>query len=184
MTLPHWPDPSRNVELKARDADPARSIEACESLGAESRGVLVQRDTYFHAPQGRLKMREEEGAKPHLISYARPDRAEPRASRYRIVEVERPDQLKAALAESLGVKAVVAKRRQLFLWREVRIHLDQVEGLGSFIELEAVAPPSSDLAPEHQKAQELRAAFEIADEDLIGVSYCDLMLAAKGARAI
>lgn len=172
------------MELKARDPDPERSLEVCESLGAESQGVLVQRDTYFPVSQGRLKLREEEGATPCLISYARPDRAEARESRYRIVNVERPDQLKAALAESLGVKVVVTKRRRLFLWQGVRIHLDRVEGLGDFIELEAVAPPGSDLAPEHRKAQQLRTAFAIAEHDLIGASYCDLALAGESTRAV
>jgi predicted adenylyl cyclase CyaB len=172
------------VELKARDPDPGRSLEVCESLGAECQDVLMQCDTYFHVPQGRLKLREEQGATSHLISYVRSDQSEPRESRYRIVEVEHPEELKAALTEVLGVKVVVEKRRQLFLWQGVRIHLDRVERLGDFIELEAVAPPGSDLAPEQRKTQQLRTAFEIADDNLIGASYSDLALAAEGAGAV
>ncbi len=149
----------------------------CESLGAEDRGVLVQRDTYFNAHNGRLKLREEEGAAPHLIAYERPDRAGRRESRYRIVEVARVEELKASLVAALGIKVVVAKERRLFLWESnVRIHLDQVEGLGSFIEFEAVAPADSDLSQEESQATQLRTAFEIDDADVIGGSYCDLAL--------
>jgi adenylate cyclase class IV len=85
--------------------------------------VLVQRDTYFHAPRGRLKLREEEGAISHLIAYERPDLAGQRESRYRIVEVDNAEELKTALSGSLGMKVVVEKERQLFIWEgNVRIH--------------------------------------------------------------
>lgn len=153
-------------------------MTVCRSLGAEDRGALVQRDTYFHVPNGRLKLREGMGAIPHLISYEHPDLVDQRESRYRIVEIEQAEELKAALAGALGFKAMIAKRRRLFLWEEVRIHLDDVEGLGSFIELEAVAPPHSDLSHEEEQVQRLRKAFDIADADVVGGSYCDLAFAA------
>ena len=165
------------MELKAGDPDPERSLAVCESLGAHPGGVLIQRDTYFHAPQGRLKLREQEGAAPHLIAYERPDLAGQRESRYRIVEVQQADELKAALSSVLGVKVVIAKERRLFLWEGVRIHLDQVDDLGSFIEFEAIAPVDSDLSHEEAQVTALRHAFEIGDSDVIGGSYCDLALA-------
>ncbi len=167
-------EPRRNVELKARDPLPARSLAACEALGAEAHGVLVQRDTYFQVPNGRLKLREEEDAVPHLIAYERPDLAGQRESRYRIVNIEQPDELVAALSSVLGVKVVIAKERRLFLWEGVRIHLDKVDGLGDFIEFEAVAPAGSDLSREEAQVMALRKAFEIDDADVIGESYCDL----------
>lgn len=139
--------------------------------------MLTQRDTYFHAPRGRLKLREEEGAGPHLITYERPDLAGQRESRYRIVNVEQSDELVAALASVLGVKVVIAKERRLFLWEGVRIHLDKVDGLGDFIEFEAVAPVGSDLSHEEAQVNTLRKAFAIDDADVIGVSYSDLALA-------
>jgi len=101
--------PGRNVELKARDPIPQRSLAACEELGAESHGTLVQRDTYFQVPKVRLKLREEEGAVSHLIAYERPNHAGQRESRYRIVKVDQPDELVAALSSVLGVKAVIEK---------------------------------------------------------------------------
>jgi predicted adenylyl cyclase CyaB len=149
-------------------------------LGAEAGGMLSQRDTYFHVPRGRLKLREEEGAAAHLIAYERPDLAGQRESRYRIVDVEQPDELVAALSSVLGVKVVIAKERRLFLWKGVRIHLDKVDGLGDFIELEAVAPADSNLSHEEMQVKTLRQALEIDDADVIGVSYCDLALAGNG----
>jgi adenylate cyclase, class 2 len=146
----------------------------CRDLGAERRGLLVQRDTYFRTTRGRLKLREEEGAAPHLIAYERPDRAGQRQSEYRIVEVERPEELKLALAAALGVEVVVSKLRHLFLWDGVRIHLDEVDGLGEFIEFEAVASSGSDLSRERAQVARLREAFNLDESDLIGESYCDL----------
>jgi adenylate cyclase, class 2 len=128
-----------------------------------------------------LKLREEDGATPHLIAYERPDRTSSRESRYRIVEVAEPEELKEALASALGIEVVVAKERRLFLWRTVRIHLDMIDRLGSFIEFEAVAPTDSDLSYEEALVAELRRAFAIDESDLIDSSYSDLMLA-KGTR--
>lgn len=164
--------------MKARDADPAQSPRVCEALGAADQGALVQRDTYFEVPHGRLKLREEEGAPSQLISYARPDEAEERLSHYRLVEVSDAEGLKAALSERLGTKIVVSKQRRLFLWRDVRIHLDQVTDLGAFLEFEAVAPAHSDLSHEREKVRRLREAFAIKTEDLIDCSYSELLLEA------
>lgn len=152
-----------------------KSLATCGSLRAENRGVLFQQDTYFNAPRGRLKLREEANAAPQLVSYERSDLADQRESKYRLVTIEDADELKAALASTLGVRAVVVKQRQLFIWEDVRIHLDDVESLGSFIELEAVAPKSSDLSQEEERIRGLRNAFGIAEVDLVGGSYCDLI---------
>src|SRR5919199_5865424 len=154
--------PRRNVELKARDADPARSLERCVALGAEDRGELRQRDTYFAARRGRLKLREQEPGGAELIAYERPDAAEARESRYRIAPVADPEALRDALDAALGTTVVVDKRRHLFLWEGVRIHLDRVDGLGDFVELEGVAAEGSALAREGQLVERLRAELGIA----------------------
>lgn len=112
--------PRRNVELKARVEDLGRCRELCAGLGA----VLCQRDTYFRVAHGRLKLREQAGATAQLIACQRPDFDRPRESRYRIIEVDDGTVLGAALAEVLGVLAVVRKKRSLFFWKNVRIHLD------------------------------------------------------------
>lgn len=169
--------PRRNIECKARDPHPGRSLEVCRRLGAEDHGEILQRDTYFEVTNGGLKLREERPGKPHLIQFERANEPEQRESRYRIIEVDDGPMLSAALAAAIGVRVIVAKRRRLFLWRDVRIHLDEVEGLGRFIELEAVAPPDSDLTREHRLIAELRDALEITDERLVAVGYAEQLLA-------
>jgi homotetrameric cytidine deaminase len=173
--------PRRNVEIKARDADPAATLERALALGASDEGVLVQRDTYFGGARGRLKLREEAGppARAQLIAYARPDSDEARTSSYRIAEVADPAALREALDAALGTRVVVDKRRHLLLWDGVRIHLDDVEGLGAFVELEGVAAPDSDLRREHELIARLRA--ELALGEPVAVSYSDLLLDAPEA---
>lgn len=169
--------PRRNVELKARDDDSNRSLAVCRALGAADHGEIDQRDTYFTVATGGLKLREESGGHAHLIQFERADEPQQRESRYRIALVEDGPGLCAALAAALGVRVIVAKRRRLHIWREVRIHLDDVDGLGTFIELEAVAPAQSDLTHEHNLILELREVFAIGDERLLSLGYADQLLA-------
>jgi homotetrameric cytidine deaminase len=167
---------TRNIEIKARDRDPARTLELALELGAADEGDLQQRDTYFDGARGRLKLREQEPGEDELIEYRRADEAGARASSYRRVRVTSAPELREALDAALGTLVVVTKRRRLLLRNNVRIHLDEVEGLGSFIELEAVASPGSDLAAEHAQVAALRARLEIGDDALVGESYSDLLL--------
>jgi homotetrameric cytidine deaminase len=164
----------RNVELKALDPDPARSLATCRELGAEDRGVLRQRDTYFRTRTGRLKLREQEPGGATLIQYDRPDEAAARESRYRLTRVDDPDGLSASLDAALGTLVVVEKERHLLLWEGVRIHLDSVAGLGSFVELEGVAPPDSDLSAERDKVARLQDALGIGE--ILTGSYSDRLL--------
>ena len=161
----------RNLEIKARDADPRRTLEAALAIGAEDHGELTQRDTYFGGARGRLKLREQTPGEPELIQYRRPDEAGPRTSEFRNVPVAAADALKTALDAALGTLVVVDKRRRLLLWEGVRIHLDDVDGLGTFVELEA--PEDGDQAA---KVERLSEALAIADDDLIAGSYADLLL--------
>src|SRR5918999_3483180 len=100
-------EPRRNVELKAHDPDPGRTLERALAAGAEDRGLLHQRDTYFRAPRGRLKLREEEPGGATLIAYERPDAATERVSRYRLVAVPDPEPLREALAAANGIVVTV-----------------------------------------------------------------------------
>jgi adenylate cyclase class 2 len=170
-------EPARNVELKAHDPDSSRTLELALAAGAEDRGLLRQRDTYFAAPRGRLKLREEEPGGATLIAYERPDAAAERVSDYRLVPVAEPEPLRAALAAANGIAVVVVKERRLLLWDEtVRIHLDDVEGLGSYLELEAVAAPGSDLTRERAQVARLRDALAIHDDALVEGSYADSLI--------
>ena len=177
-------EPARNVELKAHDPDPARTLERALAAGAEDRGLLRQRDTYFAVAGGRLKLREEEPGGATLIAYERPDDAAERVSSYRLVPVPDPAALRAALAAANGVAVEVVKRRRLLMWESVRIHLDEVDGLGSFVELEAVAGPESDLTRERTQVAQLRAALEIRDGALVEGSYADALAAPPDAELV
>jgi homotetrameric cytidine deaminase len=177
-----------NVELKARDPDPARSLERALALRAEDKGEIVQRDTYFAGARGRLKLREQQAdGTPlwdELIEYSRADSTDARTSTYRRVPVADVAALHEALDAAYGTLATVSKRRRLLLWEGVRIHLDEVEGLGSYLEFEAVAEPGSDLAGEREKVERLRREFGVLDDDLVATSYLDLVLGTEPSYAV
>src|SRR3954463_5484945 len=177
------PPPRRNVELKARDPHPERSLERARALGAEDRGELRQRDTYFAAPRGRLKLREQEPGRAELIAYDRADAAQARESRYRIAPVADPGALREALDAALGTTGGVDKRRQLLLYDGVRIPLARVEGLGDFVELEGVAGGGSDLAREGEQVERLKVELEIEDDAIEATGYADLLRQADDAGA-
>jgi homotetrameric cytidine deaminase len=149
----------------------------CLALGATPAGTLHQSDTYFASRRGRLKLRVEEGALGgELIAYARPDHPDPTQSNYVVAPVAAPDDLAEALEAALGTLVVVAKRRRLFLWEGVRIHLDAVDDLGTFVEFEAVLPDAGDLAGAEAKLGRLRAALGVEDDALVPVGYADLLM--------
>ena len=156
----------RNLEIKARDADPRRSLELALELGAEDHGEIAQRDTYFGHANGRLKLREQAPGNAELIQYRRADEAGPRMSDYRLVALGEADSLREALDAALGTLVVVEKSRRLLTWEGVRIHLDEVEGLGSFVELEDTIGGD--------RLETLRAKLDI--QEPIGGSYSDLLL--------
>jgi homotetrameric cytidine deaminase len=166
----------RNVELKSRDPDPARTLELALALGAGDEGEIVQRDTYFGGSRARVKLREQTPGDDELIAYRRPDDDEARVSEYLRVAVPDAAALREALDTAYGTRVVVAKKRRLLLWDNVRIHLDEVEGLGSYMELEALAPQDGDLEPARARLQRLRAELQIDDANLVAGSYSDLLL--------
>jgi homotetrameric cytidine deaminase len=166
----------RNVELKARDPDPARTLELALALGAEDRGERWQRDSYFSGTRGRLKLREQNPGRSELIQYRRPDETRARTSEYSRVPVADAEALRKALDAAYGTLVLVHKCRHVLLWEGVRIHLDEVEGLGFFLEIEAVAPEGSDLTAEHAKVDRLRHELRIEDGDLVAQSYSELLL--------
>jgi adenylate cyclase class IV len=166
----------QNIELKVADDDPAATERACRALGAVDHGVLEQRDTYFAVEHGRLKLREDpvEGS-GELIFYLRPDESGLRSSRYWRAPSSDPSALAGLLAAAHGVVGVVTKRRRLFVYRNVRIHLDEVEGLGSFVELESVLEDAS--IESDDEAQALAAvvqALDLGGRESIAGGYADL----------
>ena len=167
--------PVLNIELKARCEDVGRLRERCESLGAESQDPERQIDTYFKVAHGRLKLRESLQSGPELIHYIRGDVAGARESHYQLYRVEDAEGLKAILEKALGVKAVVAKRREIYLIGNVRVHLDKVQDLGSFVELEGIVENLAELVYVGDEVQRLRQALGIEDHALVRESYSDLI---------
>lgn len=163
----------QNVEFKAelRDPDLARSI--CAALGALSVATIRQTDTYYRVPEGRLKRREVAGEPIEWIFYERADVAQPKVSRFAIyTEAEARERF---APHEKPVWAVVKKVRELLLLGEVRIHLDQVEGLGSFLEFEALVTSRQPLAKAQEKVAELRRALAPALGEPIASGYADLL---------
>ena len=153
------------------------SLGVAEGMaGARLLARLSQVDTYFNVANGRLKLREEEGegARNVLIYYRRPDVSGPKRSDYDLIATDSPAELKRALSEAVGVNVVVSKSRAVFLFENVRIHLDEVEGLGAFLEFEAVMPDGVPDSAGQAQLLDLMRVFSIAEDDLIEDSYCDL----------
>lgn len=166
-----------NVELKARYPDRAKGEEACRRLGARLVGTERQTDTYFSTGSYRMKLRESSLGNHYLIWYHRPDRAGSRRSTYRLTPVPDPGAKARILSQAMGVKVVVRKERTLYLLGAVRIHLDRVEGLGDFLEFEAVLEDGAEEAEAHAQVEFLRREMGVGDEDLIEGSYSDLVSA-------
>ena len=168
-------DRRENVELKARYPDSKRAHRISESLGAVPCGTERQTDTYFSLGSYRMKLRESSNGNHWLIWYSRPDRPDSRVSSYRLRSIPDPEAKRRILSQAMGVKVVVTKERSLYMLGPVRIHVDRVDGLGSFLELEAVLGNGVDREEGHRRLAELRLAFGIADEDLVSGSYSDLL---------
>lgn len=174
-TMPSDPTQRRNVELKARigSLDAARTV--CRQF-ARFAANERQTDTYFACSRGRLKLRERAPEPAQLVAYSRADAATPRASDYWLVPAPDPTALKAALASTLGVLVVVEKEREVFLHRNVRIHLDRVAGLGEFIEFEAVLSSGDDETAAAALVAELAERLQIDPCANVDGSYSDLLL--------
>ena len=164
----------RNIELKARVADADAARRQAEAIATGHLGVERQVDTYFDCRNGRLKLREINGQAAQLIWYSRPSVQEPKPSDYLVVPVSDAALLKAALAAALGTRAVVEKRREIFIWHNVRIHLDEVARQGTFLEFESVLQPPSDDSAGKDQLEQLARQFGIASADLVVGSYADM----------
>lgn len=165
----------QNIEIKATFPDREKGIALAKSLGASDEGSLHQVDTYFNVQRGRLKLREINDIESQLIYYERPDEDGPKTSAYEIVSVPDPVALKAVLDQSIGIWKVVEKHRLLFLYDEVRIHLDRVIGLGDFLEFEGVLNGESSTDATRAKVEYLATAFALSPADLLSGSYSDLI---------
>lgn len=168
---------ARNIEIKARLDNLDQQLEIAKRLSSQTGETIVQRDVFFHCPTGRLKLRIFSPERGQLIAYQRPDQAGPKTSEYCISETTEPETLREALTKSLGECAEVNKKRLLFLVGRTRIHLDRVEALGDFLELEVVLSENDDAADGQAEAERLMAELQITPEALIDCAYVDLLAA-------
>jgi predicted adenylyl cyclase CyaB len=164
-----------NIEVKARSNDFGKQKIIAEQLTDNPPLLLIQEDVFFRAAEGRLKLRILGAEKGELIAYSRPDHASIKQSTYEIYGTTHPERLLATLFSALPIEGTVRKRRYLYLWGQTRIHLDEVEGLGQFIELEVVLTKDQAPSEGHAIAKSLITKFEISEQDLIDVAYVDLL---------
>ena len=174
--------PHLNVEIKAKCADPQQLHQKMEAYGARYVGLDHQIDTYFRVPNGRLKLRQG-SIEENLIHYHRSNQSGPKASD---VQLYKPglasNDLKEALQRALGILVVVDKQRHIYFVDNVKFHIDVVQGLGSFVEIEAI-DVDGNLGHAHlqQQCDHFMQDLHIQAEDLISVSYSDLIMAQEPA---
>ena len=172
-----------NIEIKARTGDLTHLRSLAERISDTPGQLILQEDIFFPVPLGRLKLRMLAPDRGELIYYQRADVNGPRESKYRISRTSEPGGLKEVLTLAYGVRGVVRKRRQLFIAGQTRIHLDEVEGLGQFVELEFVMKDGQAQQEGESALAEIMRRLGIAEEHLVGHAYIDLLTEAAGQRA-
>ena len=166
-----------NVEIKAICNDREKIRRILLERNAKFIGLDHQVDTYFRSSSGRLKLREG-NIENNLIWYQRPDQAGPKTSHCVLYKTEKDSALKAILHDAMGVMVVVDKEREIYFIDNIKIHLDQVKGLGTFLEIEAQSE-EGDKSEELLNSQcvQLMDELGIRNEDLVNKSYSDLLMA-------
>ncbi|RLE26913.1 MAG: adenylate cyclase [Acidobacteria bacterium] len=165
----------RNIEIKATVEDPAALQRRVEAIADQEQTELQQVDTFFQCSTGRLKLREFGDSPAELIYYQRSNKAGPKESSYFVAPVPDPGVMKQLLDAADGTLGVVKKRRLLYLIGQTRIHLDQVEGLGSFMELEVVLQDHQATDDGVVIAQDLMKRLDIREDQLVDTAYFDLL---------
>lgn len=168
--------PHLNVEIKARCHNPQTIRDILRARHADFRGTDHQIDTYFKVARGRLKLREG-NIENALIYYEREDQEGPKQSSVALVPATPGSPLKTLLTQALGILMVVEKRRDIYFIDNVKFHLDEVEGLGTFVEIEAIDYDGT-IGSERLLAQchTFLSLFNIQPDELVAVSYSDLLL--------
>ena len=168
--------PFLNIEIKAKCNDSSFIRNYLQQHNAVFKGVDEQTDTYFNVQHGRLKLREG-NIENNLIFYEREDQAGPKSSNFHLIKVDDAKGLKEVLKRSIGIKAEVKKKREIYYIDNVKFHIDEVPGLGSFVEIEA-GNVLADLPKEklQEQCDFYMNEFGINKEELIAESYCDMLM--------
>ncbi len=164
----------KNLEIKAFFPDLKKAENITLAIGAKKIWEHVQRDTYFKVNKGKLKLRQVDGEPAELIFYDRPPIKDSKISSYSIYRTVKADELSAVLAKFLDIDLVVLKTRILYLWQNVRIHLDRVNNLGTFIEFEAALDGEKNVKASQDRMQFLINSFSIKQNDLLSKGYYEL----------
>ena len=164
-----------NIEIKARARNFEEIRRRAKSLSDTSVEVILQEDTFFNTEKGRLKLRILALNRGQLIYYTRPNQEGPKRSEYHIYETSDPENLKRVLGYTYGIRGVVRKTRYLYLVGQTRVHLDDVEGLGQFIELEVVMEEGQSDAEGQATAEDLMSKLGVERGDLLEGAYMDLL---------
>ena len=172
---------ARNVEIKARVSDLAALAEKVAAIADDGPTLIEQEDTFFQCTHGRLKLRALSSTEGELIYYERADGTGPKESRYVRTPCADPEGLKEVLGRALGIRGVIRKRRRLYHVGQTRIHLDEVEGLGDFLELEVVLRNDQDVADGAETARRIMHDLGVLEEDLVPQAYIDLLAAEVAA---
>lgn len=161
------------AEIKAKSGNQDEIRGILKKHGATFKGVDHQVDTYFKVNEGRLKLREG-GIENNLIQYNRPNQKGPKKSSVNLYKTQADSNLKKVLEEANGVLTVVDKQREIYFIDNVKFHIDEVQNLGSFVEIEAIGEKDYDKLLEQCKYY--LTLFGIKEQDLIDCSYSDLLL--------
>lgn len=165
----------RNIEIKARVESVEAWLSRVRAAADSGPSLILQDDTFFNCQNGRLKLRSFSLTEGELIFYQRPDCAGPKESFYSVAPIGAPDLLREVLTLAYGQVGRVRKTRQLFLSGRTRIHLDRVEELGDFIELEVVLNDGEPAEAGLKLAAELLARLGISNQSLVKGAYVDLL---------
>lgn len=172
----------RNIEIKARIEKVEALLPRAQGLAGRPAELIEQDDTFFRVPHGRLKLRQFADGRGELIHYQRPDAVDAKASDYVRVPVPDPAAMREALTRACGLRGRVRKQRWLLLVGQTRVHLDRVEGLGDFMELEVVLREGQTDAAGVAVADALMRQLGLEGAERLAGAYLDL-LAARGAGA-
>jgi adenylate cyclase len=165
----------RNVEIKARLTHVVAQHARAAQLADAPPQLIQQEDVFFNVPQGRLKLRFLSSSHGQLIFYQRSDHWGPKTSIYELLDTDQPHQLRAVLEAAYGIRSTVRKTRHLYKIGRTRIHIDDVESLGDFLEIEVVLTDSEAPSVGKQEARELMQKLGISETQLVKEAYVDLL---------
>ena len=165
-----------NIEIKAKCSDPTFIRKILTQRNAMLKGTDNQKDTYFKVAYGRLKMREG-NIEYSLVHYDREDISGPKRSEVLYYHPRKEDLVKQQLIKAIGTLVIVNKKREIYYIDNIKFHIDEVEDLGSFVEIEAI-DKTGDIGADklYEQCKDYLSLFQIDDKDLIDNSYSDMLM--------